>query len=81
MYFNGKGVGQSDEKAFKWYLKSAEQRHAGAQYKLGWMYEYGLGVDQSYELAVEGYKKAAEQGHIGSLDVLNEIADKADRFA
>ena len=42
--------------------KAAEQGHAGAQYYLGYMYQYGQGVSQDYTKAMEWYRKAAEQG-------------------
>ncbi len=41
----------------------AEQGHAKAQFKLGFMYDYGEGVPQDYAEAVKWYRKAAEQGH------------------
>ena len=40
----------------------AEQGHAYAQYRLGYMYEEELGVAQDYEEAVRWYRKAADQG-------------------
>ena len=39
----GLGVEQDRAKAFEWYLRSAENGHAGAQSGVGWYYEVGLG--------------------------------------
>jgi TPR repeat protein len=47
----------------KWFRKSAEQGHAGAQYFLGAMYEFGFGVTQDDGEAAKWYRKAAEQGN------------------
>ena len=44
----------------------AEQGDAGAQYKLGVMYDKGRGVPQDYAKAVQWYRKAAEQGDAGA---------------
>ncbi|WON72889.1 caspase, EACC1-associated type [Nitrosospira sp. Is2] len=45
-------------------IKEAEQGNAGAQFRLGWMYQYGSGgVLENSEKAREWYRKAAEQGH------------------
>ena len=62
MFEKGRGVAQSDEKAFQWYSKAAEQGHARAQCNLGLMFEKGRGVAQSDEKAFQWYRKAADQG-------------------
>ena len=62
MYYDGKGVSQNYEEAFKWYKKSAEQGDKFSQYWLGNMYYYGEGVVANNEEAYKWYKKAAEQG-------------------
>jgi TPR repeat protein len=51
-----------EEKAFKWYMKSAEQGDACAQRNVGYAYNYGEGVEQDEEKAFKWYMKAAEQG-------------------
>ncbi len=38
MYADGEGVLENDATAFSWYLKAAEQGHAGAQINLGVIY-------------------------------------------
>ena len=45
----------------KWFRKSAEQGHAGAQSNLGVLYDYGRGVTRDYKEAVEWFRKSAEQ--------------------
>ncbi|KAF9923785.1 hypothetical protein FBU30_006173 [Linnemannia zychae] len=57
------GVEKDYNRAKDWYLKAAEQGHAGAQYNIGNLYENGHGVQQDYSLAMTWYKKAAEQGY------------------
>ena len=44
MYDNGQGVLQDYKTAVKWYILSAEQGYAKAQYNLGVMYALGQGV-------------------------------------
>ena len=54
---------KSDEGAVQWYRQAADQKHAAAQFCLGFAYEYGQGVQQSYEGAVQWYRQAADQNH------------------
>ena len=60
-------VSQSDNKATMWYLKSAEQGYADAQFKIAMRYYKGvnreLGDDRKPEEGVKWLRKAAEQGH------------------
>ena len=53
MYDNGRGVGQSDAKAFEWFSKAAAQGDASGQTNLGVMYAKGRGVGQSDAKAFE----------------------------
>ena len=62
-YYYGHFVEKNDEKAIKWYEKSADQGDANAQDNCGIMYYEGLGVEQSFEKAIYWHEKAAEQGH------------------
>ncbi len=62
MYERGKGLPQSDTKAFEWYQKAADCGDAKAQCNLGTMYHTGKGVLASDVKAVEWYQKAAAQG-------------------
>ena len=63
MYYEGKGVSQSDTEAVKWWRKAAEQGDNISQSMLGWMYYAGKGVSQSDIEAVKWCRKAAEQGN------------------
>ena len=48
--------------AFRGFRVYAEQGDAGAQFNLGFMYEYGKGIPQDYVEAARWYRQAAEQG-------------------
>ena len=50
-YANGKGVEQSDTKAYEYCKLAADQGDFIAQYNLGFMYTQGAGVIKSDELA------------------------------
>ena len=56
--------------AHKWFLKSAEQGHVGAQYNLGVLYQEGQGVDKDYKEAANWYQKSSEKGHAPSQNNL-----------
>lgn len=62
-YYDGDGVPQNYQEAFKWCHKAAESGYANAQKGLGDLYEKGLGVVQNKKEAIKWYRKAAEQGH------------------
>lgn len=49
------------KEALKWYLQSAEQGYALAQYSAGLAYEFGWGVEKNTAEARKWYTKAAEQ--------------------
>jgi len=69
-YYHGQGVRKNLALALRSYRKSAEQGHAAAQNRLGWMYEKGEGIDADYGEAVIWYRRAAEQGHINAMNDL-----------
>ena len=58
--------GQNYKKAVEWYLKAAENGHAGAQFALGLMYAKGQGVSPDDKEAVRWYRKAAGRDHAGA---------------
>jgi len=64
LYLRGLGVEQSDEKAFEWFQKAAEQGDVNAQHNLSEMYWNGRAVPQNYRLAAMWALKAAEQGFV-----------------
>lgn len=51
------------DKAFEWYMKSAEKGYVSAIHDVGYMYAEGKGVAQDYSKAMEWYRKAADQGN------------------
>ncbi|WP_418721906.1 tetratricopeptide repeat protein [Enterobacter hormaechei] len=58
MYHLGMGVEQSDRQAFHWFIRAAEQDHAGAQASLGEMYKHGWGVEQDETMAQYWFRLA-----------------------
>ena len=66
----GLGVSQDYSKAANWYLLSAGQGYAPAQFALGFCYSIGLGVRRDRDEAIRWYKKAARQGDTGAQEAL-----------
>jgi TPR repeat protein len=82
IFYYGKGVKKNYTKAVNWYMKSAEQDYASAQFYLGVMYEIGEGVEKDYTTAVNWYRKAAEQGYASAqcyLGVMYEIGTGVEK--
>jgi len=69
-YYHGQGVRKNLELALKSYIKAAESGHAGAQNRVGWMYEKGEGVAADNAEAAKWYRKAAEQGYVNAMNDL-----------
>ena len=63
LYYQGKGVSQSDEKAAYWTLKAANQGYAYSQLQMGGLYLAGRGVEKDEKKAFEWTRKAAMQGY------------------
>lgn len=66
IYATGEKVKKDYEKAFKWYLRAAENNHTEAQARVGWMYfalEYRGAVPQDYFESMKWMLKAANNGH------------------
>lgn len=62
MHTEGDGVEQSDEKAFRFFLRAAQQQHKQGQYYVGLFYKEGKGVDANIYEAIHWFRKAAAQG-------------------
>jgi len=62
-YAFGDGVDKDQEKAFKYFKRSAEAGFAPAQYQLGVAYANGEGTEQDEQQALRWYKQAAVRGH------------------
>ena len=65
MYYDGIGVAQNYNEAFKWFQKAADNGIADACAYLGKMYYEGTGVTQNYNEAFKWYQKAADNGVTG----------------
>ncbi|RHZ84454.1 hypothetical protein Glove_81g71 [Diversispora epigaea] len=61
-YYNGTGTAKDDEKAFQWYMKSAEGGNHTAQCSLGYRYENGIGTTKYEKKAFQWYMKSAKGG-------------------
>lgn len=61
-YLLGRGVPQSDTKAFEYFLIAADQDDPQAQNEVAYMYAAGKGTPRDYVNAFEYYQKAANQG-------------------
>ena len=62
MHCYGLGTEQDYEKAFEWFLKSAQEGNKFAQYSLANLYYYGNGVEKDLSQAFWWYRKSSEQG-------------------
>ena len=62
MYYEGTGVAQNYNEAFKWFQKAADKGIDDACAYLGKMYYEGTGVAQNYNEAFKWYQKAADNG-------------------
>ncbi|RHZ72881.1 hypothetical protein Glove_236g22 [Diversispora epigaea] len=60
---NGIGTTKDEEKAFQWYLKSAEGGNSIGQFNLGNCYENGIGTTKDEEKAFQWYLNSAEGGN------------------
>ena len=76
-YDHGRGVEQSYEKAFRWYLKAAEAGHAPSQANLACLYARGDGVEKDMTKAEEWVRKSAAQGDPDGLRLLRNIDEQA----
>lgn len=64
------GLEQNYAEAAKWYLKSADNGFADAQFCIGKCYMLGLGVEQNEELGLEWFERAAAQNETSALNQL-----------
>jgi len=62
-YYRGHGVKKDKEKAFKWWMKSAQQGYTRSESDIGWSYRRGHGVKRNYDKAFEWSMKAALKGY------------------
>lgn len=72
-YYWGDGVEVDREKAFHYYMISAEKGNPETQYKIGSCYETGQGTAKDMSAAVSWYRKSAEQGYPDALAALDRL--------
>ncbi|OLY85295.1 Chitin synthase regulatory factor 3 [Smittium mucronatum] len=63
---------QSDNFAFDWCSRAAEQGLSRAQFGMGYYYDIGIGVERDSEKAMQWYRKAAENGSIEAKERLEK---------
>lgn len=69
-YYWGDGVAADRQKAFEYYLISAQKGNPETQYKIGNCFETGQGTKTDVEQALYWYGKAAAQGYPEAIDAL-----------
>ncbi len=63
LYFDGTGIPQNYEEAFKWYSLAAKDGWSnGAQFRLGYLFYNGLGISKNLVKAYAWFSVAAAQG-------------------
>ena len=61
--------------ALRLFRPLADQGEAGAQFKMGYMYDNGQGVPQDYAQAAKWFRLAADQGNAGAQYRLGHMYD------
>ena len=72
---------RNEQLALGWYLRAAEQGHAGAQDNLGMRYEHGQGVERDPAQALHWYRQAADQGLPSAQYHLGQLYDSGNGIA
>ena len=78
MHCYGLGTEQDYEKAFEWFLKSAQVGNKFAQYSLANLYYYGNGVEKDLSQAFLWYRKSSEQGQPYAPYAVAQMYDKGE---
>lgn len=73
LYYYGKGVEPSYEKAIHWFTQGALNGNATAQFNLGNCYQKGRGTSVDLERAKSWYQKAAQNGNEEAKKRLEEL--------
>ena len=87
MHCYGLGTEQDYEKAFEWFLKSAQEGNKFAQYSLANLYYYGNGVEKDLSQAFLWYRKSSEQGQpyapyaVAQMDEKGEYVSQSEETA
>ncbi len=72
-YYWGDGVKADRQKAFDYYLTSAQKGNPETQYKIGLCYETGQGTAPNMTEALSWYRKSAAQGYPEAVARLDEM--------
>ena len=78
MYCYGLGTEQDHEKAFDWFLKSANKDNKFAQYSLANLYYYGNGVEKDFSQAFLWYQKSSSQGQPYASYAIAQMYNKGE---
>lgn len=81
LYSDGDEIEQVPAKAFRWYLQSAEQAHAGGLLGTAWCYRQGFGVKHDAVKAYEYTLKAAELGNMKGMLQVSMCYEEGDGVA
>ena len=81
MYYEGTGVAQNYNEAFKWYQKAADNGAADAYVGLGVMYCKGQGVAKNSNEAFKWFQKAADNGVASAFAYLGDMYYAGDGVA
>ena len=74
----GLGTEQNYEKAFQWFLKSAQEDNKFAQYSLANLCYYGTGVEKDLPQAFLWYQKSSSQGQPYAPYAVAQMYDKGE---
>lgn len=78
MHCYGLGTEQNYEKAFQWFLKSAQEDNKFAQYSLANLCYYGTGVEKDLPQAFLWYQKSSSQGQPYASYAVAQLYDKGE---
>ena len=67
IYRIGLGVSVDNQKAFNYYLKSAENNNPIGLLSVGYCYENGIGIKKDEKEAVEYYRESSQRGNANAL--------------
>lgn len=81
MHCYGLGTEQDYEKAFEWFLKSAQEGNKFAQYSLANLYYHGNGVEKDLSQAFWWYRKSSEQGQPYASYAVAQMYSKGEYVA
>ena len=79
-YYNGIGVNQNDNEAYRWFMMSASAGYAQAQFAIGGMYITGAGTSQNIEEGKRWFRLAAGQGHQQAAAELNKLESSGSQY-